>query len=88
MRSLILPLAALLLLSACSTPEQRAMQKQAQMEQTMIVYGPACARLGYAVNSDQWRACILNLNAQDQVYYGYPYYPWGYGPGPGYGPYW
>jgi hypothetical protein len=86
MRSLIVPLAALVMLSACSTPQQRAMQKQAEMEQMMTVYGPACARLGYAANSDQWRSCILNLSTKDQMYYSYPNYPWGYGPG--WGPYW
>jgi hypothetical protein len=88
MRSLILPLAALLL-AACTTPQQRAVQKQAEMEQMMIVYGPACARLGYAPDSDQWRSCILNLSTKDQLYYGpYPYYPWGYSHGGSWGPYW
>jgi hypothetical protein len=88
MRSLILPLAALLLV-ACTTPQQRAAQKQAEMEQMMVVYGPACARLGYAPNSDQWRSCILNLSTKDQLNYGpYPYYPWGYSHGGSWGPYW
>jgi hypothetical protein len=87
--SSMLPLAALLLLAACTTPQQRAAQKQAEMEQDMMVYGPACARLGYPPASDQWRGCILNLSTKDQMNYGpYPYYPWGYSHGGAWGPYW
>jgi hypothetical protein len=82
-------------LAACSTPQERAAQKQAEMENMMAVYGPACVRLGYAVNSDPWRNCILSLSTKDDlVRYGqWPgYYP-GWGPGywrgSGYwGPYW
>ena len=67
--------------SACSTPQERAAQKQAEMANKMAIYGPACSRLGYAVDSDQWRSCILSLSAQDDLQR--------YGPGPGYYPgYW
>jgi hypothetical protein len=87
MRSLTFLLPALLL-AACATPQERAMQKQAEMEQMMALYGPACARLGYAVHSDQWRSCILNLSTKDEVRYSSPaYYP-GWGPGYWHGGYW
>jgi len=67
--------------AACSTPQERAAQKQAEMANTMAIYGPACSRLGYAVDSDQWRSCILSLSAKDEMQR--------YGPAPGYYPgYW
>lgn len=82
MRPLPLTLAALLL-AACSTPQERAAYQQQQADEMVIVYGPACQRLGYTQNTDQWRACILNLSAKDEMrtYLSYPYY---YGDGPGY----
>jgi len=67
--------------AACSTPQERAAQKQAEMANLMQIYGPACSRLGYAVDSDQWRGCILSLSTKDEMQR--------YGPGPGWGPgYW
>ncbi|WP_082439499.1 MULTISPECIES: hypothetical protein [unclassified Massilia] len=83
---LLLSLAA----SACSTPQERAAQKQAEMANMMTIYGPACSRLGYAVDSDQWRNCILSLSAKDElVRYGSSpgYYP-GYWRGGYWGHYW
>lgn len=82
--------AALLALTACSTPQERAAQAQAEIEQMMAVYGPACTRLGYANGSDQWRNCILSLNARDELqhYAPYPYYGWGTGRWASWGPYW
>jgi hypothetical protein len=93
MRSMTLLLAALLLV-ACSTPQERAAQKQAEMEQMIMIYGPACARLGYPANSDQWRNCILSLSTKDELRYtAYPSYYGGWGPGRWHGggfwgPYW
>lgn len=80
MRTLPLALAALLL-AACTTPQERAAQMQAQADEMVVIYGPACQRLGYTVNTDQWRACILNLSAKEDLhnYLSYPYYS-----GPGY----
>lgn len=92
MRTLaLLPLA--LLAAACTTPQERAARAQSEMEQMMMVYGPACSRLGYPVNSDQWRSCILNLATRDdlQRYSGPSYYGgWGAGRWRGgfWGPYW
>lgn len=85
---------AALALAGCSTPEQRAADMQAEMARMMYVYGPACAKLGYPANSDQWRNCVLQLSAkEDAQRYGYPPYSAGYarshwGMGAGWGPYW
>jgi hypothetical protein len=72
-------LCAVLSTAACTTPQERAAQKQAEMANLMAIYGPACSRLGYAVDSDPWRSCILSLSTKDdlQRYGSYP----GYGPG-------
>jgi hypothetical protein len=78
-------LTAALLLGACATPQERAARKQAEMAEMIAVYGPACDRLGYAQQSDQWRNCIISLSTKDEVqrYGSYPGY------GPGWGPrYW
>jgi hypothetical protein len=83
--SLALPGLLALAGAACSTtPQERAAQKQAEAQNMMTVYGPACSRLGYALNSDAWRNCIVSLSTKDDLQR--------YGPGPGYypgwGPYW
>jgi uncharacterized lipoprotein YajG len=79
MRILSLTL-ALMLLAACSTPQQRAAYAQAQADEMVTVYGPACNRLGYTANTDQWRACILSLSAKEDLrtYLSYPAYYGGY----------
>lgn len=81
-----------LVLAGCTTPEQRAMRMQAEMNEMMVVYGPACGRLGYAANSDQWRNCVLQLSAKEEAErHGHPHWSVGYGRGrwAGYwGPYW
>ena len=75
-------LGTLLLLSACTTPQQRAAAKQAEMSEMMVVYGPACSRLGYGVNSDQWRECVLKLSTKDELErLGHPSYSVGFGYG-------
>jgi hypothetical protein len=77
---LILAIPALAL-TACATPQERAAQKQAEAEQMMAVYGPACSRLGYAPGSDPWRNCVVNLSTKDDLQrYGPSGYP-GYYPG-------
>jgi hypothetical protein len=81
--------------TGCSTPQERAAQRQAQVASMMAEYGPACSRLGYAANSDPWRNCIVNLSTKDdlQRYGPYPGYYSGWGPGywrggGSWGPYW
>ena len=60
-------LSAVILLSACATPQERAARKQAEMAEMIAIYGPACDRLGYAQQSDQWRNCILSLSTKDDM---------------------
>jgi hypothetical protein len=80
MRPILITILAALALPGCSTPEQRAANMQAEMASMMTVYGPACARLGYQANTDQWRSCVLQLSAkEDAERYGYPHYYAGYG---------
>lgn len=97
MRKVALACLATLLLAACTTPEQRAANMQAEIDKMMQIYGPACSKLGYATNSDQWRNCVLQLSAkEDAERYGPHYYAgygrghwsWGGRWGPYWGPYW
>lgn len=93
LRYLILLLTTVLA-TACATPEERAASMQAEMDRMIRIYGPACARLGFPANSDQWRGCILQLSAKDDMdRYGYrPYYHAGFARSNwragGWGPYW
>ena len=89
MRNSIVVLSAALMLGACASPQERAARKQAEMADMMVVYGPACERLGYALQSDPWRNCILSLSTKDEVQrYGHPGYGGAWGPGYWGGGYW
>ena len=80
MRHLIALCLAALALAGCTTPEQKAANMQAEMNEMMVVYGPACAKLGYPSNSDLWRNCVLQLSArEDAERYAHPRYYVGYG---------
>lgn len=82
MRKLIMAGVGALLLAGCTTPEQKAASMQAEMNEMMAVYGPACTRLGYAANSDQWRSCVLQLSTREEIQRsGYPSYSAMYGRG-------
>jgi hypothetical protein len=88
MRTSIILLVASVMLAGCATPEQRAAAMQAEMDRMMRVYGPACAKLGFAANTDPWRNCMLQLSTKDEIqragyYQSYPYYGRSY-----WGPYW
>jgi hypothetical protein len=90
MRNFIILFITSVVVAGCASPEQRAARLQAEMEHVMRVYGPACARLGYAANTDGWRNCLLQLSTKDEIqrysnnFGAYPYY---YGR-PYWGPYW
>jgi len=78
-------------LAACTTPQERAARAQAEAAQMMTIYGPACARLGYAVQSDAWRNCVIALSTKDDLqHYGPPagYYGPGYWRDGWWSPYW
>ena len=83
MRAFIIAVPIIAALAGCATPAERAAQAQREVERMVEIYGPACTKLGFTVNTDPWRSCIINLSQKDdaashrQAFYGY------YGP-----PYW
>lgn len=80
MRNLLLAVASALCLLACSTPQERAIRQQADMDSIIIEFGPACARLGYTVNTDLWRNCVIQLSTRDDIArYGSTYLYGGWG---------
>lgn len=69
------------LLAACTTPAEQAAAMQREIDRKVVVYGPACDKLGYGANTDQWRNCVLQLSSDDEArrYASYPYaYPYPY----------
>jgi hypothetical protein len=67
MRAVMSLLFGTVLLTACATPAQQAASMQQKMDEMIQVYGPACEKLGYTNNTDQWRACILQLSEKDDL---------------------
>ncbi|QNA87512.1 hypothetical protein G4G28_01810 [Massilia sp. Dwa41.01b] len=65
MRALIIMAASVIGLLGCSTPEQQAMKQQAEMDRMIAEYGPACSQLGYGMNTDPWRNCVVQLAAKN-----------------------
>lgn len=66
MRKLIL-LAVVTLLAGCATDAERSLQAQKDVDQMMQIYGPACQRLGYKADSNEWRNCVLRLDTKNNV---------------------
>jgi hypothetical protein len=58
-------LASMALLAGCAT-DPAAQQKYAleQMEYKLQVYGPACEKLGFEKDTDEWRTCIQREHEQ------------------------
>ena len=67
MRVLMLTAASVVCLLGCATPQEKAMKQQAEMDRMIAEYGPACTRLGYAMNSDPWRNCVVQLAARNDA---------------------
>lgn len=67
MRLRYLPLLCALVLPACMTTAERAARMQAEVDEMIAVYGPACEKLGYQRDEDGWRACVLNLSMTDEL---------------------
>lgn len=61
----VLALAALL--AGCATPAERAAQAERRAEEMIVIYGPACEKLGYKTGTDPWRDCVLRLDAKDRL---------------------
>jgi len=55
------------LLTGCATPAERALQMEREIDDMIVVYGPACERLGYRGDTDPWRDCVLRLAAKDSI---------------------
>ncbi|MBS1188553.1 MAG: hypothetical protein H6R10_345 [Rhodocyclaceae bacterium] len=67
-------IAAALLVAGCATPAEQAARAEREMDRLMVVYGPACEKLGFQRDTNLWRDCILRL-AQKESYeraYMYP----------------
>jgi hypothetical protein len=63
-RTILLAGMLAVLTGGCMTTAERAAQMQAEVDDMMAVYGPACDKLGYQSGSDPWRNCVLELSAQ------------------------
>jgi hypothetical protein len=50
----------------CDAPGKGNAAK-AEMERLITEFGPACTQLGFAVNSDPWRNCVVQLAERDGV---------------------
>jgi hypothetical protein len=68
MRKWIL-IAGVLGIAGCATPADRAAQWQAEVDTMIVVYGPACEKLGYKRDEDKWRDCLLRLSSRDERRY-------------------
>lgn len=67
--SLLLVGALALVGCATATPAERAARAQAEMQQLITIYGPACDKLGFQKDTDNWRDCVLQLATRDDVRY-------------------
>lgn len=74
-------LAVMLIMTACASNPQAEQQRATNLMAYKIqVYGPACEKLGFTVNTDSWRECVQREYEQtimrQQRQWDYPYY-WG-----------
>lgn len=60
-------LAALGLLAACGTPQERAAFREDPVNALAQEYGPACERAGYGRASREWRSCVLQSSTRDDL---------------------
>lgn len=70
MRAFMLMTASVVCLLGCTTPQEKAMQQQAEMDRMMAEYGPACVQLGFAANTDPWRNCVVQMATRNGGYRG------------------
>jgi hypothetical protein len=70
MRAYMLMTASVVCLLGCASPQEKAMQKQAEMDRMMAEYGPACVQLGFAANTDPWRNCVVQMATRNGTYRG------------------
>lgn len=58
---------ALASLAGCATPGEQSVLAQREVDRMMVIYGPACEKLGFASNTDRWRDCILELDRKNYL---------------------
>ena len=63
-KTLLAALLALLLASCATTPEERLANAEREAARLKENYGQTCERLGYEVESDKWRDCLLEMESQ------------------------
>ncbi len=56
-----------LVLAGCATQAERAAAVQRDVDDMLRVYGPGCEKLGYKVDTDPWRECVLRLATNDRL---------------------
>ena len=60
------------LLAGCVSQAERTAQAEQKVDQMVQTYGPACEKLGYKRDTDQWRSCVLSLDAKENSERNYP----------------
>lgn len=62
------------ILAGCATPAEQAVMINREVDRMILVYGPACEKLGYKNDTDPWRSCVLQMSTKDD-FERYNYYP-------------
>ena len=65
MRTPVLFVLVATIFSGCMTPAEQAAEAERDVERMMLVYGPACEKLGFKANTDPWRNCVIGLGQKD-----------------------
>jgi hypothetical protein len=65
----ILMVSILAALTGCMTQAERTAAAQAEVDDMIKIYGPACEKLGFTKDTDPWRECILHSRAHDDERY-------------------
>jgi hypothetical protein len=69
-----------IVLAGCATPAEQAAEAERDVERMMLIYGPACEKLGFKANTDPWRNCVIGLSQKDaarqssNMYHAYPFW--------------
>jgi hypothetical protein len=60
-------LALIAFLAGCASEADLVAQKERQIDEMVRIYGPACTRLGFQPDTNQWRDCVLRLSTKDSL---------------------
>ena len=69
MLRIVLMILLLAVLPGCMSQAQRAAAAQAEVDDMVKVYGPACNKLGFTNDTDPWRECVMRLHIQEDERY-------------------